>query len=501
MEFRNPILPGFNPDPSVVRVNDVYYAVTSTFEYLPGLPVYRSTDLTNWEQIGNVATRPEQVEIGLAPTNTGVYAPTIRFRDGVFYVIVTIVASPRGCVLFTTTDPAGTWDDGRTVEGVHGIDPDLAWDESGNAYVTYSTGAGGIQQVRVDLDDCRALEPPRDLWSGTGLQFPESPHVFAHEDHWYLLLAEGGTEAGHAVSLARGPSIEGPFESDPQNPILTAAGTGRAVQCTGHSDLVQLPNGAWGLILLGVRPIGPAGSFVPLGRETFITGATWVDGWLRVDPVMPNTPLHAEVEDFSFHDAGSLSDPGWLAVRTSPEEIASVVAGRLVLHGDGTALHADHPRFIGRRQRRHFTDVVAEIDVSSGAGGLALRSDERHHVLLEARSADGHVVVTATAVLNGIQQTWTARLPAGVVRLRMQTRLSPAGFGGFRTGGDLISLTAAVGDAVVQLCELDGRYWTSDTCALFTGRVVGMFAREGAVHFLNFRQTGSDTRLPPDGDK
>ena len=218
----------------MVLVDGVYYLATSTFEYLPGLPIYRSTDLVEWTHIGNVATRPEQVAVDDAPTGGGVWAPTIRHRDGVFYLIVTIAMSPRGCVVFTATDPAGPWSDGTTIDGVGGIDPDLAWDEDGNAYVTYSglvtfgEDLGkhlGIQQVRVDLEAGKAMEEPRSLWSGTGLKFPEAPHVYQRGEHWYLMIAEGGTERGHGVSFARGPSIEGPFESHPGNPLLSARST------------------------------------------------------------------------------------------------------------------------------------------------------------------------------------------------------------------------------------------------------------------------------------
>jgi len=145
----NPLLPGFNPDPSIVRADDAYYLVTSTFEYLPGIPVYRSTDLVEWTQIGNVATRPEQVELKEVPTPGGVWAPTIRYRDGVFYVIVTVMLGGRGCVVFTATDPAGPWSDGTPIPAVDGIDPDLAWDDDGTAYVTF---AGFPHDTRTSVD-------------------------------------------------------------------------------------------------------------------------------------------------------------------------------------------------------------------------------------------------------------------------------------------------------------------------------------------------------------
>ena len=163
----NPVVPGFNPDPSIVAVDGVYYLITSTFEYLPGIPVYRSTDLVDWDQIGNVVTRPEQAELAEVPTPGGVWAPTIRHRDGVFYVIVTVMMGGRGCVLFTATDPAGPWSDGVMIEAVDGIDPDLAWDDAGTAYVTFARHPDPIQQVRVDLATGGA-RPGAPIWTGSG---------------------------------------------------------------------------------------------------------------------------------------------------------------------------------------------------------------------------------------------------------------------------------------------------------------------------------------------
>ena len=228
----NPLLNGFHPDPSVVKVGEDYYLATSTFEYLPGIPIHHSRDFENWTLIGHVALTEAQLGIADVPTAGGAWAPTIRFRDGVFHVIIT-VAMARGMLHFTATDPAGPWSEGEVIlgvdgdESVNGIDPDLAWDDDGTAYVTYSglimSGAElgthlGVQQVKVDLDRHIALEEPRSLWSGTGLMFPEAPHLYRHEGHWYLMIAEGGTERGHGISIARGDSPEGPFEAAPLEP-------------------------------------------------------------------------------------------------------------------------------------------------------------------------------------------------------------------------------------------------------------------------------------------
>jgi beta-xylosidase len=488
----NPLISGFSPDPSITLADGAYYLVNSTFEYLPGIPVYRSTDLVSWTHIGNVATRPEQVVVADVPTGGGVWAPTIRYHDGVFYVIVTVAMSPRGCVVFTATDPAGPWSDGVTIDGVGGIDPDLAWDDDGTAYVTFSglVTSGeqmgqhfGIQQVRVDLAAGKALEQPRSLWSGTGLKFPEAPHLYRRGRYWYLLIAEGGTERGHGVSVARGPSPEGPFEGHLANPVLSARSTSRPIQNTGHGDLITAPDGGTVLVLLGVRPLGLTQSFSPLGRETFLTPVLWADGWPQPEPVLLAPRDGTDEEAFDFADPDTLAEPGWLAVRTAPASVASVVDGRLSITGRA-GLGDSQPQFVGRRQRHHRATVSATVDASGGAGGLAARYDEEHWICLEARGT----IVTARAQIAGLAQAWQVTVPPGDVELRMEMTLPSAGFDFVAMGGDRIRLLA--GGTLVT--ELDGRYWTSETCASFTGRVIGLYASRGTVSFAGFRYQGTD---------
>jgi xylan 1,4-beta-xylosidase len=494
MTLPNPLIPGFNPDPSIVRADGAYYLVTSTFEYLPGIPVYRSTDLVNWEQVGNVATRPEQVGVEDVLTGGGVWAPTIRYNDGTFYVIVTIAMSPRGCVVFTATDPAGPWSDGTTIEGVGGIDPDLAWDLDGTTYVTfsglYTSGPDfgqhkGIQQVRVDLTGGKALEEPRSLWSGTGLKFPEAPHLYHREGQWYLMIAEGGTERGHGVSVARGPSPEGPFEPHPANPVLSARSTSRPIQNTGHADLVETPDGGSALVLLGMRPLGMTQSFSPLGRETFVTPVSWVDGWPQPEPVTLAPRDGVDEQAFDFADPAALDDPGWLAVRTTPASVASVADGRLSIVGTA-GLDDPHPQFVGRRQRHLTAAVSTTVDAADGVGGLALRYDENSYLCLEVDGA----TVTARAHVNGLAQDWQVTVPAGDVELRIETARAADGFTSAAMGGDRIRLLAGG----TLLTELDGRYWTAETCTSFTGRVIGLYASRGTVRFADFHYRGNEIR-------
>ena len=499
MSLPNPLIPGFNPDPSVVFVDGVYYVVTSTFEYLPGIPVYSSTDFETWTQIGNVITRPEQAELDDIATGLGVWAPTIRHRDGRFFVIVTI-AGGRGCVVFTADYPVGPWDDGVVLDGVEGIDPDLAWDDDGTAVVTYSGLVmkgenlgkhGGIRQADVDLSDGRVLAGPRDLWSGTGLKFPEAPHLYRRGDWWYLMIAEGGTERGHGVSIARADNPRGPFLPGPENPFLSARSTNRPIQNTGHGDLVETPDGRTRMVLLGVRPRGATQAFSALGRETFATEVSWEDGWPIAEAVELR-PRDGTVE--RTHGFDEPLDDGWLAIRRTPASVADLgtAPGRLTLVGEGTDLTAPNPVFLGRRQLHQTATVATTVDAGSGRGGLAVRYDEQTVYSLTAEDDGSETTVTAEARVPGIVQSWTATLPSGPVELALESE-PPAGsdFSKLMTS-DYVRFVARSGERETVLATVDGRYLSAETAASFTGRVIGVFAVSGRVTFDDYRYTGSN---------
>jgi xylan 1,4-beta-xylosidase len=232
-----------------------------------------------------------------------------------------------------------------------------------------------------------------------------------------------------------------------------------------------------------VRPLGLTQSFSPLGRETFITPVSWADDWPHPEPVRLAPRDVVDEEVFDFADPSALEDPGWLAIRTTPESVASVRDGRLAITG-----HAglDHPRpqFLGRRQRHLTATVSTTVDASSGAGGLALRYDEEHWICLEARGT----VVTARAQVAGLAQSWQVTVPAADVELCMEMTLPSAGLNFAAMGGDRIRLLAAG----TLLAELDGRYWTAETCASFTGRVIGLYASAGTVSFADFWYRGTE---------
>ncbi|WP_328709006.1 glycoside hydrolase family 43 protein [Microbispora hainanensis] len=239
------------------------------------MPIFHSRDLTTWNQIGNVLDRPSQLRLRTAPSSGGIYAPTLRHHDGL-YMLITTNVSDRGHFIVSAEDPAGPWSDPIVVDGLPSVDPDLAWDEDGTCWCTYATfgaEAGTIMQVPIDPLRGEILDAPRPLWSGTGLAAPEAPHLYRIDGTWYLLIAEGGTARGHAVSVARAPKATGPFEGCPANPVLSHRSTGSTIQNTGHGDLVQAPDGSWHMLLLGVRPRGVTPGFHVLGRETFLRAA------------------------------------------------------------------------------------------------------------------------------------------------------------------------------------------------------------------------------------
>ncbi|GGY41180.1 glycoside hydrolase 43 family protein [Streptomyces djakartensis] len=484
--FSNPVIPGFHPDPSICRAGDDYYLACSSFEYFPGVPLFHSRDLVHWTQIGNALDRPSQLRLPpRSPSSGGVYAPTLRHHDGRFWLIVTNV-SGDGNLLFTATDPAGPWSDPVRLPGVHGIDPDLAWDDDGTCWCT----TAGVAQIRIDTRTGETLGERRGIWSGTpGAKAPEAPHLYHIGDHWYLLIAEGGTERCHGVSIARGSSPQGPFEPCPANPVLTHRGTDHPIQNTGHADLVQGPDGSWWMVLLGVRPQGGTPGWHVLGRETFLAPVTWSDGWPVVgelSPVMaePPWPLQPPAasplvrDDF---DAGELA-PLWISLRSRPAQDCTTKerAGWLTLRARGQSLDEPDVTFVGRRQQHLSCRARVLADPADGRGGLAVRLDERHHYEIEATPGEVRVHVR----VGPLRSLVTSR-PAtgGPVVLRIEASASRE-VTDARQGPDTVSLGVEDAEGTyTELAALDGRYLSTEVAGGFTGRVIGMYAAAGTVHF------------------
>ena len=271
----NPIIPGFHPDPSIVRVDDDYYIVNSSFQYFPGVPIFHSKDLINWEQIGNVLDRPTQLPLKGTGSWTGIYAPTIRYNEGTFYMITTNIGN-GGNFLVTSENPEGPWSEPKVLEQ-GGIDPSLYFEDE-KVYMV-SNPDNVITLCEIDPKSGKRLTPGKPLWRGTGGRYPEGPHIYKKDGYYYLLISEGGTELAHHLTIARSKDIYGPYEANPNNPILTNCnmkGQGLNVQGTGHGDFVQAKDGSWWVVFLAYRHFG--GSYHHMGRETFLAPVEWKEG-------------------------------------------------------------------------------------------------------------------------------------------------------------------------------------------------------------------------------
>ena len=498
MTLRNPVIPGFHPDPSICRVGADYYLACSSFEYFPGVPIFHSRDLVHWTQLGNVLDRPSQLRLPRDTASSGgVYAPTLRHHDGRFWLITTNV-NDGGNLLVTASDPAGPWSEPVRLPGVGGIDPDLAWDENGDCWCT----TAGVWQVHIDPDTGESFGEPHQVWSGTpGAQAPEAPHLYRIGDYWYLMIAEGGTERGHGISIARGPAADGPFEPCPANPILSHRGTDRPIQNTGHGDLVQGPDGSWWLVLLGVRPRGGTPGWHVLGRETFLAPVRWADGWPVVgeltpamaDPPWPLYPV-AEPPVRDDFDTGELH-PRWLSLRgrRAADCTLDQRPGWLTLHARDASLDEPEVTFVGRRQQHLACRIRALIDPSTGRGGLGVRLDERHHYEIEATNGE----VRVHARIGPLRTTLATRaVPGGPAVLRIETAPADAGWDA-RGEPDTVRLGVEEADGgFAVLAALDGRYLSTEVAGGFTGRVIGMYATQGVVHFDWFDHQALDAVAP-----
>lgn len=472
----NPIIPGYHPDPSVCRVGEDFYLVNSTFEYLPGVPVCYSRDLVNWTQVGNVLSTPEHLCLPSATGSGGIFAPTIRHHDGLFFMITTSINHiAQGHLICHAERAEGPWSTPVFVEGTQGIDPDLFWDVDGSCWLSWTGGA--IKQVKVDPMTGERLSEPRLLWPGTGLANPEGPHLYRRGEYYYLLLAEGGTERGHAVTIARATSLEGPWEPCPHNPILSHRSTTEVVQNTGHSDLVELADGSWALVFLGVRPVGPTPMFHLIGRETFVAGIDWVDDWPVVDEGRFDVPGQVALWTDTFETLEL--DERWIAPGRHPSVFATVGEKGLAIEPTDDPAHQS---LVCVRVEHFDWQANAALD----RGRLTLRLDQDHWASVEL--ADGQLA--ARLHIGPLEQVLgRAECPSGA---RLAIRASLPG-GEFPTAADIVRLGHLVADDFTELASFDGRYLSTEVAGLFTGRVVGVEplpGQDGPTTLTRFAYTG-----------
>jgi hypothetical protein len=474
----HPIVSGFHPDPSICRVGEDYYLAHSSFEYFPGAPIFHSRDLVHWKQIGNILDRRSQFVPGGGTASGGIYGPTLRHHGGRFYYITTNVYDSRGQLIVSAEDPAGDWSEPVFVREAMGIDPDLCWGDDGECYLTWTghteSGLKGILQTRIDPDTGELQSEPYLVWQGTGLAACEAPHMHRIGDYWYLMLAEGGTERGHSVTFARAERPEGPWEACPSNPVFSHRSTALPVQNTGHADLVETASGEWAAAYLAVRPRGFTPQFHVLGRETFLAGVDWVDGW----PVFDAGRYEFTPDDTTFTDdfTSDAWDLRWVAASSEPDAVATRTGKGLDLRdpADGS------PGLLCTRVKDLRWSAEAEFE---DTGRFLLWLDKRHWYGLTCENGEIRAEArlgAATALLG------SAPAPQGPVVLRIEA-VEPEAEDMTGYGPDDIVLSVKTGEEFTELGRLDGRYLSTEVATGFTGRMLGLGAVGDASRVHAFR--------------
>lgn len=464
-----PILAGFWPDPTICRVGADYYLANSSFEYFPGAPIFHSRDLRTWKQLGNILTTRDQFRRGDRRSSSGIYGSTLRHHDGRFWFITTNVSDyGAGQVLVHSEGPTGPWSGPIFVPSAVGIDPDLCWD-NGTCFITwhaldFSTGDQSIRQAPIDLTTGLLLAESYEVWQGSSLPAAEGPHLYHIGKTWYLVLAEGGTERGHCVTVARAPHPSGPFEACPHNPIFTRRSTFHPVQSVGHADLVETADGDWAAVYLGTRPRGSTPGFHVLGRETFLAGIDWVDGWPHFDLNRYSIPL--TLKDFCDDFSANELHPRWVVPGGEAANFAIPSDKGLILR---PTEEQDHAQLCFR-----VTDPYWQAEaVLEGRGRFALRMDNHHWFGLELEA--GFVgAVSHIAVRHEFQRI---QVPPGLVTMRIESippssRTIPLG----DAGPDEVVLSVLTDAGFTELARLDGRYLSTEVAAGFTGRVISLCA-------------------------
>jgi len=508
-QYLNPILAGFYPDPSITRVGSDYYLVTSSFAYYPGVPIFRSSDLVHWTQIGSVIDRPSQLNLDSAGITRGIFAPQIRYHDGTYYVITTLV-DRGGNFIVTATNPAGPWSDPVWLPQIDGIDPSLFFDDDGRAWVLNNGPPIGkplyeghraiwIQEYNIAN---KRLVGPRSVIVNGGVDLAkhpiwiEAPHILEVAGKYYLICAEGGTAEQHSEVVFRSDSVTGPYVPYAGNPILTQRQLDPRrpfpITSTGHADFVETPGGEWWAVFLGVRPY--MGDHYNNGRETYLLPVTWSNGWpvilagnatvpyVHARPALPRASVPAIPTTGNFRlrdefDSTALA-PYWNVVRTPREQWFDLTSspGALSIRARPVDLASrEQPSFIARRQQHEMASASTAVHfrpVRDGdeAGLAALQSETYHYTLTVARTADTTVVQVKMRA-GERPDSVIARVPVRLVGDRpVELRIDDNG-----ARSDFY-YALSPGHWIPLLRGADGTVLSSKRAGGFVGTMLGMYA-------------------------
>ena len=490
---KNPILEGFYPDPSICKVGDRYYLVNSTFAFYPGIPIWSSTDLQNWKQIGNVLERPSQLQLRECAHSQGIYAPTIRYHDGRDYLVSTNVGG-CGNFLVTAEQPEGPWSDPYMLDA-EGIDPSLFFEDDGTCYYIGTrerTGGGSyfgdneIWMQRLNLETKKLEGEAVPIWYGFMEHsiWPEGPHLYKKDGWYYLLYAESGTEQHHCIAAARSRQLTGPYEGCPDNPIFTHRHLGKhyPVTCVGHGDLVEDHQGNWYMVLLACRP---KDGYTLKGRETFLAKVVWEDGWPVVNPGIGHLEV-PEPEKIVKKKYGFQKDhwePDLLRLR-NPGKMQMLDGTLRMWLMPGTLSERKETAFVALRQQhdQFYLETTMEIPTDlkpHECVGLAYMQNEENQIRLELYLEENQNTLKMNCFQTGKDvQTRELELPLEsvsekdftgvkgryVVRLRMEVTYLQVSFEMMTQNG----WRKACG-------YVDTRHLSTEVAGGFTGCVAGVY--------------------------
>ncbi|HEX7692722.1 MAG TPA: glycoside hydrolase family 43 protein [Sediminibacterium sp.] len=513
----NPILSGFYPDPSIVQAGKDYYLINSTFSYFPGIPVFHSRDLKNWKQIGNVISRTSQMDFMGERMTRGLFAPSISYSNGNFYVTCTDI-DHDGNFVVTARNPAGPWSNPVRIPQVRGIDPSLFFDDNGKAYIVYNSDAPGnkplypghrtIRMYEFDPVTLKVLGEEIQLVNG-GVDISkkpvwiEGPHIIHRSGWYYLYAAEGGTSVNHSQVVFRSRSVGGPYIPYEYNPILTQrdlpGDRKNPVTSTGHAQFVQGPDGKTYAVFLAVRPY--EGDYYNTGRETFIAPVEWIDEWPVINPgnkeVLYQYPVTYKEQKqkgalpqsgnfaYTLHFSKTL-DPSLLFMRKPDSSAFSLSEKKgltLVLKPE-TIMEYGSPSFIGKRQQHLYSTVETVLTFTPSSAnekaGLTIFQSESHFYFL-AKSLD--------------QATPVIQLYKGKPGEKTMELISQEPLPGLQE--PLFLKIASEGDTYNFYYSPDGKQWTlfkgkldarylsTKTAGGFVGCIYGMYATASGLPSSN----------------
>lgn len=525
----NPILAGFYPDPSIVKVGSDYYLINSTFSYFPGLPVFHSKDLKNWKQIGNVIDRPSQMNFIGDRMTRGLFAPSISYSNGLFYVVCTLI-DHGGNFVVTSRNSAGPWSNPTWIPEVKGIDPSVFFDD-GKAYIIYNSDApenkpqySGHRTIRMyefDPVQLKVTGEEKTLVNG-GADISkkpvwiEGPHLLKANDWYYLYAAEGGTSVNHSEVVFRSKSVWGPFVPYDHNPILTQrdlpADRKFPVTSAGHAQLVEGPDGRTYAIFLAVRPY--EGDYYNTGRETFIAPVEWKDQWPVINPGSPEIKYAYTAGFKEVKQSGTLPqsgnfkytatfekklDPGFIFLRTHDSTFysCSKSEGLIMKLKKENCMDRGVPAFIGKRQQHQFGSAATELKFtpasSNEKAGLIIFQDEKHFYYLCRSADDGKQVIQlfkSTGEPGTMDLLAQAVLDAPAEKISLKISAEGA-FYSFR-------YAVKANNWIVLKDKVDGKFLSTREAGGFIGCIYGLYATSlglptsGKAFYKYFQYEGDD---------